>query len=124
MNKEQFVDAMVTTVFNSSIQSTLKTIEDPMHIRKNHVRQDVAKWYSECSETEKAIVLYVITRAVRVSLFNVFCVLDRSECIDDEHGEFELYYKLNGKTNRLNSDVGPDLHDIFNAKVHPNMDEP
>jgi hypothetical protein len=82
----------------------------------------MSAWYASLEDRDRAMVVEVIRDAAHSAIFGVLCMLDGVRVADNPpHAELALTATApDGETTVLASSMNQiDLHDEFNALVHP-----
>jgi hypothetical protein len=111
MNGERFVLAMKNYVERPAVEGTLKSLKDPPG-RSKHIHTERTKWFSELTEQDLKFLTEAISDAAQNTLFGLLVALDGARAIDEEKGEFELYYRTENYWTLLNPEYD-DLHDFY-----------
>jgi len=98
MDAGEFVSAIEEYVLKSAVKGTISILTKPPG---REVAADLAarsEWFNGLLEAESEMVRAVISDTAYSAVFGFFAVLDRARVIDDEKGNFELYYVGRKKT--------------------------
>ncbi|MBF0688594.1 MAG: hypothetical protein IR158_12625 [Cellulomonas sp.] len=119
MNPDEFVSALVTTVFDAAVRDVVEGLEARPPGRRPHARSvAMHEWFVRLPERDQRFVVEAVRDASHSALFGMLCVLDGVRQIDDPpHVELVLTATDEQGSQTLND--GEDLHDILNAHVHP-----
>jgi hypothetical protein len=119
MDPEQFAARVKEVVFDSAVNSVMQALERPAGRRPPTALQRASAWFNELDADDRAYVRFAVRDAAHAAVFGMLCVLDGVRSFDDAKGSLELHYVApDGSTIKLNPH-DDDLHDIFNALVHP-----
>ena len=118
MSPDEFVSALVLTVFDSTVQGVVSALESPPG-RSPHVRTVAFhEWFVRLPARDQRFVVEVVRDATHGALFGMLCVLDGVRAIDSPpHADLALT-AIDGHGSRILNERG-DLHDLLNALVHP-----
>lgn len=118
MTPDEFVSALVLTVFDSTVQGVVSVLESPPG-RNPHARTlDLHEWFVRLSAADQRRVVEVVRNASHSALFGMLCVLDGVRAIDrPPHADLALTAIDEQGSRILNQDG--DLHERLNALVHP-----
>ena len=115
MKNEEFIKAIKLYVRDSAISDTIDILIDPPGRKPAKELIELSNWYKSMSDTDKIMLLKVLTNAVDAGLFGVLAVLDGVRVVEKESpkGSFKLYYVNDNINERLNKQDDEYLHDIF-----------
>ncbi|WP_024285944.1 hypothetical protein [Cellulomonas sp. KRMCY2] len=118
MSPDEFVSALVLTVFDSTVQGVVSALESPPG-RSPHARTvTLHEWFARLPAADQRFVVEVVRDASHSALFGVLSVLDGVRAIDGPpHADLALT-ATDGQGSRILNEGG-DLHDLLNALVHP-----
>jgi len=114
MNSQEFVDAIREVVLDSSVNGMQKRLQQPSGRSPAKEVVEMSTWYNNLKNADKEIVLNIIRKSVRDTVFNFLCVLDEVAAIEDEDkGELKLYYEKRGEQVLLNDQHKVNLHELL-----------
>ena len=115
MNREEFISAIRTEVYDSSIESTIDKLIHPPGGNPVPGLLEQSDYYKHLTVNEKRIVNNIISGAVKESVFGFLCILDGVRKITDSEdiGKIELSYLSNFSKTVLNNSNEENLSDIF-----------
>jgi hypothetical protein len=123
MTPEEFAAAIKLRAFDPAISGVLHHLNDGAPGRGPHPRAEaLSEWFNALPTRGQAIVAEIARDAAHAAIFHTLCILDGVSAIDDpSHGYLVLTaVSADGETSVLASrDGGIELHDAFNAVVHP-----
>lgn len=122
MTPEMFVAALKTEVFDATVESTVRQLTDGPPGRASQPRATaISAWYRSLGDQDREMLREVIRDAAHSAIFGVLCVLDGVRVVDNPpHVELTLEATRDGHAVTLASaDSAAELHDEFNAVVHP-----
>ena len=119
MNSQEFIDAVIVAVTNTSLDSVRKTLESPPGRQPQQELVETSKWFNSLSQEEKSKIESIINMSVNNSVFGMLCVLDGVKVIEDdeEKGDLKLYYEKNNQIVLLNPQDGMFLHDLYMSSL-------
>lgn len=117
MNAEQFVEVIKLVVRDLPMQGMIEQLKKPAGRKPPPDLVAASQWYNSLNEEDLRQLHYIMRSAADSSLFNMLCVIDGVQVVEDtpDKGEFELYFVKNGERVLLNRPDGCMLHDIYNA---------
>lgn len=117
MNAEQFVEVIKLVVRDLPMQGMIGQLKKPAGRKPPADLVAASQWYNSLGEEDLRQLHYIMKYVANNSLFNMLCVIDGVQVVEDtpDKGEFELYFVKNGKRILLNPPNGCMLHDIYNA---------
>jgi hypothetical protein len=120
---EAFAHAVKTEAFDSAVEVVTGTLRDGPPGRRPSPRSvAMSAWYAGLEDSDRAMVTEVIRDATHSAVFGVLCMLDGVRVADGApHAGLELTASApdGGTTVLASSRSASDLHDEFNAVVHP-----
>jgi hypothetical protein len=123
MTPDEFVAAVEQVVYAAAVNDTIEGLRGGPPGRGPHTRaRALQAWYEALEPDDQQMVTEVARDAAHAAVFGFLTVLDGVRVIDDPpHAELRLTaVNPNGGTTVLNRDPSlEDLHDKFNAMVHP-----
>lgn len=113
MNAEEFVNAIRTTVLESSIKSVKKILVEPPGRKPADNLVKMSKWYNSLSQVDKEMVDSIIEESIHISVFGFLCVLDGVRSIEkSDNGTLKLYYERQGQLSLL-TNPPENLHELL-----------
>lgn len=115
MNAQEFIEVLRTVVVESSVNIMESNLEAPPGRQPAKRIVDMSTWFNKLNDTDKRIVVDLITESVEITVFRFLCILDGVAAIEDmeEKGKLELFYEKDGNRVLLNDPSQEYLHDLF-----------
>jgi hypothetical protein len=100
-----------------AVKSTLASLEDPPGRRPRHHLAEASEWFLSLSQRDRDEVGRVAEIAARHAVFNMLCVLDGVQVIEDtpENGQFVLTFHKGGEVSQISPSGAELLHELFNG---------
>lgn len=118
MTPDEFISALVPTVFDSTVRGVVSALESPPGRSPNARAVTLHEWFVRLPTADQRLVVEVVRDASHSALFGMLCVLDGVRAIDGPpHADLALT-AIDGQGIRILNEDG-DLHDRLNALVHP-----
>jgi hypothetical protein len=116
----EFVAAVEHVVYRYAVDATLAAMQEPSGRAPGLRAVELQRWYAALTAQDKKMVAAVARDAAHAGVFQFFCLLDGVVAFDDPpHAGLRLVaIEGDGTEHVLNESAG-DLHDEFNALVHP-----
>jgi len=123
---DEFVVAIENVVYSATVDGAVADLRDGPPGRDPHPRlRALHEWYDALEAADQRMVAEVVRDAAHAAVFRFLCVLDGVVAIDDPpHEQLRvLAVGADGREIAVNGDASSDdLHDKFNARVHPPSD--
>jgi hypothetical protein len=117
---EEFVAAVETVAYSAAVRGTLSGLQQPPGRSPGNRALALQEWYGNLGADDQAMVAAVVRQAAHFGVFQFVYILDGACVIDDPpHVELRLIAVESDGTESVLNDPSLDLHDEFNALVHP-----
>ena len=120
MTSDQFVEALIRCVHDSSVSDVVAALKAPSGRRPPSRQVELSQCFNGMSVSDQARLGQVVEQAVHAALFSVLCVLDGVRAIEDssEKSELQLLAVKDRNSERLNPPDAECLHDSYQGLVY------
>jgi hypothetical protein len=117
VNREHFVDAIRTAVYDSTVTGTISNLSSPRGRKPKEDLVAMSKWFNGLAFHDRQQVERVIEMAAGDAVFGILCVLDGVRVIEDrpDKGVLDLRYRRGDLDVSLNDETGSMLHELFDG---------
>lgn len=114
MNASEFVEIIRRFACDAAVRDTISNLQRPPGRSPPPDLMLESNWFKALDENGRAVVEDIIRRSIENAIFDLFCILDGVEAIEDtqDKGDFELRFVKNGKVEVI-SPSGDFLHELF-----------
>lgn len=119
MNKEIFINAITSEVYESTLSSVVSKLKHPPGRQPSAELVKQSQWFNSLENETKEMVQQIIKIAAHDAVFGVLAVLDGVRAIEGygDKGELKLFFEKGNSKQLLNNGEGETLHDLFNEKT-------
>ena len=116
MDSKKFVSAIEDAVISSTILVIRQILEKPPGRSPDKDIVAMSEWYKSLEDSDKNMVMAIISKAVNSTVFGLFCVLDGERIIENgpNKGDLKLFYEKGDELTWLNDpNNGGTLHELL-----------
>ncbi|MEK7674621.1 MAG: hypothetical protein AAB676_02140 [Verrucomicrobiota bacterium] len=124
MNADQFIEIVRIAAFQRAVEGTIEELRSPPLKPRLPRLIEMSQHFNALNRDDQAKVEMAIENAAHAAVFNLLCILDGVQAIEDsdEKGRLELRYVKGDTSMLLTGERGQEmLHDIFNREIPRSM---
>ncbi|WP_424407533.1 hypothetical protein [Pasteurella sp. PK-2025] len=115
--REVFIKQIYQQIGVEGINMITSILNDPPGRKPKQKLKELSEYVNSKSEDEKKKIIEIIELSINSTIFNMLCVFDQVNKLDDNIDNIKLSILCNNQEILLNDFTKQDLHDLFNIET-------